>query len=150
MIIIIYHRMGLLFVTVTVRCLYIQVEEVKRRQHCLMFSSAGSQAQTYFVNFDTLADYQRWHRQASKVSKRRVWVCASVHASVFSLSGSLSPWPCALIRDRTLGLQLPSARWAVQSEAACLGTSDWLHRGRLSAVSSFDWTPYLYSHTSSV
>lgn len=42
---------------------------MKRRQHCLMFSSAGSQAQTYFVNFDTLADYQRWHRQASKVSK---------------------------------------------------------------------------------
>lgn len=48
---------------------------MKRRQHCLMFSSAGSQAQTYFVNFDTLADYQRWHRQASKVSKRQS-VCA--------------------------------------------------------------------------
>ncbi|TRY87867.1 hypothetical protein DNTS_008919 [Danionella cerebrum] len=44
-----------------------KVEEVKRRQHCLMFSSAGPQAQTYFVNFDTLAEYQRWHRQASKV-----------------------------------------------------------------------------------
>uniref|UniRef100_A0A7N8XFR1 PH domain leucine-rich repeat-containing protein phosphatase 2 n=1 Tax=Mastacembelus armatus TaxID=205130 RepID=A0A7N8XFR1_9TELE len=43
-----------------------KVEEVKRRQHCLMFSSAGSQAQAYFVSFDTLADYQRWHRQASK------------------------------------------------------------------------------------
>ncbi|XP_073691747.1 PH domain leucine-rich repeat-containing protein phosphatase 2-like [Garra rufa] len=43
-----------------------KVEEVKRRQHCLMFSSAGPQAQTYYVNFDTLADYQRWHRQASK------------------------------------------------------------------------------------
>lgn len=52
-------------------CLCVEVEEVKRRQHCLMFSSAGSQAQTYFVNFDTLADYQRWHRQASKVSQRR-------------------------------------------------------------------------------
>lgn len=48
--------------------LSVKVEEVKRRQHCLMFSSAGSQAQTYFVNFDTLADYQRWYRQASKVS----------------------------------------------------------------------------------
>ncbi|KAL1007256.1 hypothetical protein UPYG_G00084160 [Umbra pygmaea] len=44
-----------------------KVEEVRRRQHCLMFSSPGPQAQTYFVNFDTLADYQRWHRQASKV-----------------------------------------------------------------------------------
>lgn len=51
-------------------CLSVKVEEVKRRQHCLMFSSAGSQAQTYFVNFDTLADYQRWYRQASKVSKQ--------------------------------------------------------------------------------
>lgn len=50
---------------------FIKVEEVKRRQHCLMFSSAGSQAQTYFVNFDTLAEYQRWQRQASKVSRTR-------------------------------------------------------------------------------
>ncbi|CAL8244874.1 unnamed protein product [Lota lota] len=49
-----------------------KVEEVKRRQHCLMFSSAGPQAQTYFVNFDTLADYQRWHRQASKVVSQTV------------------------------------------------------------------------------
>ncbi|XP_038159417.1 PH domain leucine-rich repeat-containing protein phosphatase 2 [Cyprinodon tularosa] len=49
-----------------------KVEEVKRRQHCLMFSSAGSREQTYFVNFDTLADYQRWHRQASKVVSQTV------------------------------------------------------------------------------
>ncbi|CAL8351779.1 unnamed protein product [Merluccius merluccius] len=49
-----------------------KVEEVKRRPHCLMFSSAGPQAQTYFVNFDTLADYQRWHRQASKVVSQTV------------------------------------------------------------------------------
>ena len=64
---------------VSVYCLCIEVEEVRRRQHCLMFSSAGSQAQTYFVNFDTLADYQRWHRQASKVSWRQrvcVTLCA--------------------------------------------------------------------------
>lgn len=51
------------------RVFFLEVEEVKRRQHCLMFSSAGSQAQTYFVNFDTLAEYQRWQRQASKVSR---------------------------------------------------------------------------------
>lgn len=64
---------------------FVKVEEVKRRQHCLMFSSAGSQAQTYFVNFDTLAEYQRWQRQASKVSRTReltfseaFWVCDSV------------------------------------------------------------------------
>ncbi|KAG7274280.1 hypothetical protein CRUP_037207 [Coryphaenoides rupestris] len=48
-----------------------KVEEARRRQHCLVFSSAGPQAQTYFVNFDTLADCQRWHRQGSKVSTER-------------------------------------------------------------------------------
>ncbi|XP_018538744.1 PH domain leucine-rich repeat-containing protein phosphatase 2 isoform X4 [Lates calcarifer] len=59
-----------------------KVEEVKRRQHCLMFSSAGSQAQTYFVNFDTLADFQRWHRQASKVVSQTV---SMVDLSCYSL-----------------------------------------------------------------
>ncbi|KAK2854047.1 hypothetical protein Q5P01_006708 [Channa striata] len=59
-----------------------KVEDVKRRQHCLMFSSAGSQAQTYFVNFDTLADYQRWHRQASKVVSQTV---SLVDLSCYSL-----------------------------------------------------------------
>ncbi|XP_030579431.1 PH domain leucine-rich repeat-containing protein phosphatase 2 [Archocentrus centrarchus] len=59
-----------------------KVEEVKRRQHCLMFSSAGSQAQTYFVNFDTLTDYQRWHRQASKVVSQTV---SLVDLSCYSL-----------------------------------------------------------------
>lgn len=44
-----------------------QIEEVKRRQHSLAFSSAGAQAQTYHVSFETLAEYQRWQRQASKV-----------------------------------------------------------------------------------
>ncbi|XP_041078129.1 PH domain leucine-rich repeat-containing protein phosphatase 2-like isoform X2 [Polyodon spathula] len=59
-----------------------KVEEVKRRQHCLMFSSAGPQAQTYFVNFDSLSDYQRWHRQASKVVSQTVSV---VDLSCYSL-----------------------------------------------------------------
>ncbi|KAK5915314.1 hypothetical protein CesoFtcFv8_000916 [Champsocephalus esox] len=59
-----------------------KVEEVRRRQHCLMFSSAGSQAQAYFVNFDTLADYQRWHRQASKVVAQTV---SLVDLSCYSL-----------------------------------------------------------------
>lgn len=45
----------------------LQVEEVKRRQYSLAFSSAGAQAQTYHVSFETLAEYQRWQRQASKV-----------------------------------------------------------------------------------
>uniref|UniRef100_A0AAY4E459 PH domain leucine-rich repeat-containing protein phosphatase 2 n=1 Tax=Denticeps clupeoides TaxID=299321 RepID=A0AAY4E459_9TELE len=59
-----------------------KVEEVKRRQHCLMFSSAGPQAQTYFVNFDTLAEYQRWHRQASKVVSQTI---SLVDLSCYSL-----------------------------------------------------------------
>ncbi|XP_072321920.1 PH domain leucine-rich repeat-containing protein phosphatase 2 [Eucyclogobius newberryi] len=59
-----------------------KVEEVKRRQHCLMFSSAGSQAQTYFVIFDTLADYQRWYRQASKIVSQTV---SLVDLSCYSL-----------------------------------------------------------------
>uniref|UniRef100_A0A7N8Y1E9 PH domain leucine-rich repeat-containing protein phosphatase 2 n=1 Tax=Mastacembelus armatus TaxID=205130 RepID=A0A7N8Y1E9_9TELE len=65
-----------------------KVEEVKRRQHCLMFSSAGSQAQAYFVSFDTLADYQRWHRQASKVVSQTV---SLVDLSCYSLEASHMP-----------------------------------------------------------
>ena len=76
------------FLIISVCCLCIEVEEVKRRQHCLMFSSAGSQAQTYFVNFDTLADYQRWHRQASKVSRRQR-VCVSAVCSAHYVSSHL-------------------------------------------------------------
>ncbi|XP_027034244.1 PH domain leucine-rich repeat-containing protein phosphatase 2 isoform X2 [Tachysurus fulvidraco] len=59
-----------------------KVEEVKRRQHCLMFSSAGPQAHTYYVNFDTLAEYQRWHRQASKVVSQTI---SLVDLSCYSL-----------------------------------------------------------------
>uniref|UniRef100_A0A8B9HRW4 protein-serine/threonine phosphatase n=1 Tax=Astyanax mexicanus TaxID=7994 RepID=A0A8B9HRW4_ASTMX len=59
-----------------------KVEEVKRRQHCLMFNSAGPQAQTYYVNFDTLAEYQRWHRQASKVVSQTI---SLVDLSCYSL-----------------------------------------------------------------
>uniref|UniRef100_A0A8C3VLZ2 PH domain leucine-rich repeat-containing protein phosphatase 2 n=1 Tax=Catagonus wagneri TaxID=51154 RepID=A0A8C3VLZ2_9CETA len=49
-----------------------KVEEVKRRQYSLAFSSAGAQAQTYHVSFETLAEYQRWQRQASKVVSQRI------------------------------------------------------------------------------
>ncbi|XP_053369723.1 PH domain leucine-rich repeat-containing protein phosphatase 2 [Clarias gariepinus] len=59
-----------------------KVEEVKRRLHCLMFSSAGPQAHTYYVNFDTLAEYQRWHRQASKVVSQTI---SLVDLSCYSL-----------------------------------------------------------------
>ncbi|KAK7913103.1 hypothetical protein WMY93_013314 [Mugilogobius chulae] len=59
-----------------------KVEEVKRRQQCLMFSSAGPQAQTYFVNFDALSDYQRWYRQASRIVSQTV---SLVDLSCYSL-----------------------------------------------------------------
>lgn len=45
----------------------LQVEEIKRRQYTLAFTSAGAQAQTYHISFETLAECQRWHRQASTV-----------------------------------------------------------------------------------
>ncbi|XP_076879891.1 PH domain leucine-rich repeat-containing protein phosphatase 2 isoform X2 [Brachyhypopomus gauderio] len=59
-----------------------KVEEVRRKQQCLMFSSAGPQAQTYYVTFDTLAEHQRWHRQASKVVSQTV---SLVDLSCYSL-----------------------------------------------------------------
>nr|XP_042712917.1 PH domain leucine-rich repeat-containing protein phosphatase 2 isoform X2 [Chrysemys picta bellii] len=59
-----------------------KVEEVKRRQHSLAFSCAGAQAQTYHVCFETLAEYQRWHRQASTVVSQRL---STVDLSCYSL-----------------------------------------------------------------
>ncbi|CAK6436754.1 unnamed protein product [Pipistrellus nathusii] len=59
-----------------------KVEEVKRRQYSLAFSSAGAQAQTYHVSFETLAEYQRWQRQASKVVSQRM---STVDLSCYSL-----------------------------------------------------------------
>uniref|UniRef100_A0A4W3JFZ0 PH domain leucine-rich repeat-containing protein phosphatase 2 n=2 Tax=Callorhinchus milii TaxID=7868 RepID=A0A4W3JFZ0_CALMI len=59
-----------------------KVDEVKRRQHCLMFSSAGPQGQTYYVAFDTYPEYLRWLRQASKVVSQRI---GTVDLSCFSL-----------------------------------------------------------------
>ncbi|XP_070254592.1 PH domain leucine-rich repeat-containing protein phosphatase 2 isoform X2 [Myotis yumanensis] len=59
-----------------------KVEEVKRRQYSLAFSSAGAQAQTYHVSFETLAESQRWQRQASKVVSQRI---STVDLSCYSL-----------------------------------------------------------------
>lgn len=88
--------------------LHPQVEEMKRRQHCLMFSSAGPQAHTYYVNFDTLAEYQRWHRQASKVrlcfffffylirSPIKSLKIDSRHSTVFITHSSVTECVCAV------------------------------------------------------
>ncbi|XP_056680339.1 PH domain leucine-rich repeat-containing protein phosphatase 2 isoform X1 [Monodelphis domestica] len=59
-----------------------KVEELKRRQHSLAFSSAGAQAPTYHVSFESLAECQRWHRQASKVVSQRI---STVDLSCYSL-----------------------------------------------------------------
>ncbi|XP_015729727.1 PH domain leucine-rich repeat-containing protein phosphatase 2 [Coturnix japonica] len=59
-----------------------KVEEMKRRQYTLAFTSAGAQAQTYHVSFETLAECQRWHRQASTVVSMRL---SMVDLSCYSL-----------------------------------------------------------------
>lgn len=48
-------------------CVVLQVEEVKKHNHCLAFSSAGPQSQTYYVSFDSFTEHLRWHRHAAKV-----------------------------------------------------------------------------------
>uniref|UniRef100_A0A7M4EQ29 PH domain leucine-rich repeat-containing protein phosphatase 2 n=1 Tax=Crocodylus porosus TaxID=8502 RepID=A0A7M4EQ29_CROPO len=59
-----------------------KVEEVKRRQHSLAFSSVGAQAQTFHVCFNTPAECQRWLRQASTVVSQRL---STVDLSCYSL-----------------------------------------------------------------
>ncbi|XP_068883355.1 PH domain leucine-rich repeat-containing protein phosphatase 2 isoform X2 [Aphelocoma coerulescens] len=59
-----------------------KVEEMKRRQYTLAFTSAGAQAQTYHISFETLAECQRWHRQASTIVSMRF---SMVDLSCYSL-----------------------------------------------------------------
>ncbi|CAL8315513.1 unnamed protein product, partial [Gadus morhua 'NCC'] len=47
-----------------------KVEEVKKHSHCLAFSSAGPQSQTYYVSFDSFTEHLRWHRHAAKNRRR--------------------------------------------------------------------------------
>ncbi|XP_061549149.1 PH domain leucine-rich repeat-containing protein phosphatase 1 [Phycodurus eques] len=49
-----------------------KVEEVKKHNHCLAFSSAGPQSQTYYVSFDNFTEHLRWHRHASKMVSQRI------------------------------------------------------------------------------
>ncbi|KAL6104630.1 phlpp1 [Pungitius sinensis] len=49
-----------------------KVEEVKKHNHCLAFSSAGPQSQTYYVSFDSFTEHLRWHRQAAKMVSQRI------------------------------------------------------------------------------
>ncbi|NXO94723.1 PHLP2 phosphatase, partial [Certhia brachydactyla] len=59
-----------------------KVEEMKRRQYTLAFTSTGAQAQTYHISFETLAECQRWHRQASTIVSMRF---SMVDLSCYSL-----------------------------------------------------------------
>ncbi|XP_034035279.1 PH domain leucine-rich repeat protein phosphatase 1-like [Thalassophryne amazonica] len=49
-----------------------KVEEVRRHSHCLAFSSAGAQSQTYYVSYDSYTEHLRWHRSAAKIASQRV------------------------------------------------------------------------------
>ncbi|XP_061588356.1 PH domain leucine-rich repeat protein phosphatase 1 [Cololabis saira] len=49
-----------------------KVEEVKKHNHCLAFSSAGPQSQTYYVSFDNFTEHLRWHRHAAKMVSQRI------------------------------------------------------------------------------
>lgn len=49
-----------------------KVEEIKRHSHCLAFSSAGPQSQTYYISYDSYTEHLRWHRTASKIASQRV------------------------------------------------------------------------------
>uniref|UniRef100_A0A671WFH7 PH domain leucine-rich repeat-containing protein phosphatase 1-like n=1 Tax=Sparus aurata TaxID=8175 RepID=A0A671WFH7_SPAAU len=49
-----------------------KVEEVRRHNHCLAFSSAGAQSQTYYISYDSYTEHLRWHRTASKIASQRV------------------------------------------------------------------------------
>ncbi|KAA8589360.1 hypothetical protein FQN60_012725, partial [Etheostoma spectabile] len=49
-----------------------KVDEVRRHSHCLAFSSAGPQSQTYYISYESYTEHLRWHRTASKVASQRV------------------------------------------------------------------------------
>uniref|UniRef100_A0A3B3ZPP0 PPM-type phosphatase domain-containing protein n=1 Tax=Periophthalmus magnuspinnatus TaxID=409849 RepID=A0A3B3ZPP0_9GOBI len=49
-----------------------KVEEIKRHSHCLAFSSAGPQNQTYYISYESYTEHLRWHRIASKIASQRV------------------------------------------------------------------------------
>uniref|UniRef100_A0A8C4F8L0 PPM-type phosphatase domain-containing protein n=1 Tax=Dicentrarchus labrax TaxID=13489 RepID=A0A8C4F8L0_DICLA len=49
-----------------------KVEEVRRHSHCLAFSSAGPQSQTYYISYESYTEHLRWHRTASKIASQRV------------------------------------------------------------------------------
>lgn len=67
-----------------------QVEEVRRHSHCLAFSSAGPQSQTYYISYDSYTEYLRWQRTASKVQSASVVRGTSEHSNTLLSSLLLS------------------------------------------------------------
>lgn len=49
-----------------------KVEEIKRHSHCLAFSSAAPQSQTYYISYESYTEHLRWHRTAAKIASQRV------------------------------------------------------------------------------
>lgn len=84
----------------------LQVEEMKRRQYTLAFTSAGAQAQTYHVSFETLAECQRWHRQASTV---RAWRLQ--HFGVVGTEGKMGFVITCLVCRQRLSLGAGEGTW---------------------------------------
>lgn len=89
----------------------LQVEEVKKHSHCLAFSSAGPQSQTYYVSFDSFTEHLRWHRHAAKVTAaatRRKTNSPAVGLLVFLSGHFFLPIQICDIQSRTLVIPLKS------------------------------------------
>ncbi|KAM3929474.1 PH domain leucine-rich repeat-containing protein phosphatase 1 isoform 2-T2 [Leptodactylus fuscus] len=99
-----------------------KIEEVKKHQHCLAFSSSGPQSQTYYVCFDTFTDYLRWLRQGSKVASQRI---SSVDLSCCNLEHL--PENLFYSQDVT-HLNLKQNALRLNPDPAIEGTLDDLHR----------------------
>lgn len=99
-----------------------KVEEVKKHQHCLAFSSSGPQSQTYYVCFDTFTDYLRWLRQGSKIASQRI-------SSVDLSCCNLEHLPENLFYSQDLThLNLKQNALRLNPDPAIEGTLDELHR----------------------
>ncbi|XP_075682831.1 PH domain leucine-rich repeat-containing protein phosphatase 1 isoform X2 [Rhinoderma darwinii] len=99
-----------------------KVEEVKKHQHCLAFSSSGPQSQTYYVCFDTFTDYLRWLRQGSKIASQRI-------SSVDLSCCNLEHLPGNLFYSQDLThLNLKQNALRLNPDPTIEGTLDDLHR----------------------
>lgn len=85
-------------------CSVLQVEEVRRHSHCLAFTSAGPQSQTYYVSYDSYTEHLCWHRTASKVPK--VFVSGAFASIYRHLPLTLSLRLCQIASQRVNSVDL--------------------------------------------